>query len=83
MKKVKLGDNVKDSVSGFEGVIVSEHTYLHGCVRMTLQPKVDKDGKLPSTGTFDLPQLKIVKKEVIKKGNTKVGGPSKYEDTSR
>ena len=84
-KKVKLGDKVKDKVSGFTGVIVSQHEYLNGCTRFTIQPVIDKDGKLPDSATFDAPQLELVEKKVAEaeKGENKTGGPSKHEDESR
>lgn len=80
--KVKLGDKCKDKVSGFEGVAISEHNYLNGCRRVTLQPPVDKDGKLPGVETFDDPQLEIVVDKVAKRDNT-TGGPEKHSDNSR
>ena len=85
MSKVKLGDEVKDKVSGFTGVIVSQHDYLNGCTRFTIQPPIDKDSKLPKCETFDEPQLELVKKEaaVAETGNNKTGGPEKYEDKGR
>ena len=79
---VKLGDRVRDEVSGFVGVVVSEHNYLNGCRRLSVQPKVDKDGKLPEIQSFDDPQLKLVEEEVAERDNT-TGGPSKYEDNDR
>ena len=84
MKKsnVKLGDKARDTVSGFEGVAVSEHIYLNGCRRVSLQPAVDKSGKLPAIESFDDPQLEIVD-DKVHTGNTTTGGPGKYEDTSR
>ena len=84
-KKVRMGDMVKDKVSGFSGVIVSEHNFLNGCTRMTVQPLIDKDGKLPDTHTFDEPQLEVVKKDVAesepKEGRT--GGDNKFMDEGR
>lgn len=74
MKKIKLGDKVIDSVSGFTGIAIGKTEWLHGCSRIVVQPSVDKDGKLPDTATFDEPQLNIVKKEVVKKGSNKTGG---------
>ena len=53
----KLGKKVRDTISGFEGTVVSEHRYLNGCLRLSVQSSVDKDGKLPETQTFDEPQL--------------------------
>ena len=73
-----LGDEVIDTVSGFSGVIISTHHYLHGCTRCTVQPKVGDDGKLPDTASFDLPQLNIIARNVAKEGDRSVGGPAKY-----
>ena len=57
MSTIALGDTVKDSVSGFVGVAVAKTEWLNGCTRWTVQPPVDKEGKLPETATFDEPQL--------------------------
>lgn len=83
MLKVKLGDEVRDTVSGFVGVIVAEHKYLNGCTRMSVQPPVDKDGKLPNSSSFDHPQLELVKKEVVEEGDHSTGGPEKHMPTAR
>lgn len=77
---VKLGDKVRDNVSGFTGIYVSEHIYLNGCTRCTIQPPVDKNGKLPSTECFDFPNLELVVETVVKRGPVDVGGPEKYPD---
>jgi hypothetical protein len=82
-KEAKLGDKVKDIVTGFKGVVVSAHNYLNGCTRLTVQPKLGKDGKMPDTETFDAPQLKIITQEAHSIGNTITGGPSKFEDKGR
>jgi len=81
--KVKLGDLCRDTVTGFEGVAISRHSYLNGCSRVTLQPVVDKKGKLPEYSTFDEPQLETIEVEKAAKGSTKTGGPDKYPDTGR
>jgi hypothetical protein len=44
---VKLGQHVKDRVSGFEGIAIGKTTYLNGCDRILVQPKVKPDGTLP------------------------------------
>jgi hypothetical protein len=74
-----LGLEVKDSVSGFTGIATASHSYLNGCMRITVQPKIDKDGKLPESQTFDAPQLIVVGKKKIK-GKNDTGGPEKYPD---
>jgi hypothetical protein len=77
-----LGMNCKDTVSGFIGVAVATHHYLHGCVRVTLQPPIDKEGKLPESQNFDEPQLTILD-EVVQVGDRSTGGPEKYPDVRR
>jgi len=44
-EKFKLGERVKDKVSGFEGIAVAKATYLNGCVSYVVIPKV-KDATL-------------------------------------
>lgn len=56
---VDLGDSVADTVSGFRGIAVSRHSYLYGATRITVQPLVNGEGKLPDAETFDEPQLKV------------------------
>tara|TARA_Y100000310_G_scaffold314646_1_gene364221 strand:- start:810 stop:1070 length:261 start_codon:yes stop_codon:yes gene_type:complete len=84
---VRLGDKVRDPITGFEGVAVSSHYYLHGCARISVQPPVDKEGKLPEIQSFDEPQLEIVQLQVAKGDPVlpggRPGGPDKYEDTER
>ena len=76
---INLGNKYKDVVSGFIGIAVSRHSYINGCERITLQPEIDKDGKLPQTETFDSPQLKEIEITTIKQNNL-TGGPEKYSD---
>jgi len=74
-KRIELGDVARDTMTGFEGVVTGEHKYLHGCVRMTLQPvKLDKDGKVADGVTFDEPQLKLIKSKAHV-GTNDTGGP--------
>lgn len=69
--KVKNGDKVKDTVSGFTGIVIGLTDFLNGCTRCGVQAPVGKDGKLPETMWFDEPQLKIIKIGAVKSGETK------------
>jgi hypothetical protein len=80
---INLGDEVIDTVSGFKGIAISKHLYLQGCARISVQPPIDKDGKLPETASFDETQLKVVEKQKIRQGFTDTGGPDKYADEVR
>jgi hypothetical protein len=42
---VKLGDKVKDRVTGLTGIVIARTDWLNGCIRMTVQPQELKDGK--------------------------------------
>ncbi|HDZ14331.1 hypothetical protein LCGC14_1069100 [marine sediment metagenome] len=83
MSKIKLGQEVIDTISGFTGIAVAGYEFLNGCRRISVQPKVDKDGKLPEDKAFDEPQLKVVKKGKYKNGNKDDGGPSPYTPEGR
>jgi len=77
LRKIKLGDEVKDTVTGFQGIAMARTTWLHGCDRITIQPRVDKEGKHSKPASFDEPAVVRVTKEKVK-GDTrknKTGGP--------
>lgn len=59
-KKLELGMEVRDRVTGFQGIITSRTTYLNACDRLAISPRVDKEGKLPETEVFDEPDLIFV-----------------------
>lgn len=59
---IKLGDRVRDRVSGLEGVVVMRSEYLNGCVRYGVQPVVDKDGKMPDSHYIDEMQIEVIGK---------------------
>lgn len=59
---VKVGDIVRDTISGFEGVAVAATEWLNGCVRILIQPKKLHDGKPVESQTFDVEQLKVLKR---------------------
>lgn len=71
-----LGDLVKDSVTGYRGIVVARTEWLNGCYRLTMQSDtLDKDGKPQPTETFDEPQLILIEKGVVHCGSRDTGGP--------
>ena len=61
--RIQLGDNVRDTISGFEGVATARVEYLYGCRRVTVTPRtIDKDGKPVEPQYFDEAQLEVIKK---------------------
>lgn len=73
--RVILGDEVKDTVSGFQGIAFGKTDFLNGCTRIGVQPPVDKEKKLPDAQWFDEPQLLVVKSQKVKCGPKDTGGP--------
>lgn len=80
---INLGDEVRDKVTGFQGIAVARHTFLHGCDRYSVQPLVNDKGELQDPNTFDGPQLEVVSSEVAPEGDKDVGGPEKYRPHDR
>ena len=55
-----VGDQARDPLTGFEGVIVARAVYLFGCVQLCLSPKVGEDGAYREAHWFDEPRLDLV-----------------------
>lgn len=69
MARIRLGDLVKDRVTGFEGVAICRSEWLNRCVRITIQPRNLKDGKVIDGDCFDIEQLEVIKQSVFDGGN--------------
>lgn len=54
---IKLGDEVKDKITGFTGIAVGKAEYLNGCIRIEIQPKITKDGLMIEPHWIDEVQL--------------------------
>lgn len=61
-KKIELGDTVKDTITGFQGVAIAQYLYLNGCVRINIQPEELREGKPIEDQAFDIEQIQVVKK---------------------
>jgi hypothetical protein len=79
---IELGDQCKDSITGFEGVAVCKIMWLNGCNRVSIQPKGLKDGLPIEMQTFDWQQIRVLGSDSSTDGCCKespksVGGPHK------
>lgn len=72
--EIKLGNKVRDKVTGYEGVATARVEYLNGCVQYCVKPKVGSDGKMPDPEYIDVQQLEVVSEgatvEASKTGGT-------------
>lgn len=62
--KLDLGREAEDIITGFRGIVVSKTTFLTGCDRYEVQPKIDESGEIPESKAFDEEQLKVVGKGI-------------------
>lgn len=67
MKEIQLGQEVKDKVTGFKGIAVAKTTFLQGCRRIVIQPKVNKEGVMSESQSFDEPDLEVIGHGILPK----------------
>ena len=75
---IRLGQKVRDEITGFTGVVTGRFEYLYGCVRIQVQPQgLDKDSKVQEAYTFDEGQLRVVDEAGVTPPNLEAstGGP--------
>lgn len=58
---INLGDEVEDTVTGFRGMAIGRHTFLHGVTSITVQPIIERYGYLPESEVFAETALKVTK----------------------
>ena len=84
---IQLGDIAKDTVTGFEGVVIGITQWLYGCRRISIQPRELKDGKPIEHVSFDEPQVEVIRQGAVASVETqpaiaRTGGP-RPEPTGR
>lgn len=73
---IRLGNIVRDIVTGFTGTVVSRIEFINGCIQFGVAPKSSKDGKYPDTQYIDYQRLEFLKDGVADKLSTRdAGGP--------
>lgn len=61
---IKLGDKVKDKITGFTGILVGRTEWLNGCIRFGVQSeKLNKDGEPIEPEWFDEERVELVGKK--------------------
>jgi len=74
--KFGLGDELKDQVSGYVGVVVARTQWLNGCKRYTLDSQTMVDGKLVDSISVDEQQLTLLTRRKIDVGQDKYAEPA-------
>ena len=73
--RIRLGMEVQDKITHFQGIATSRTIYLNACDRYLVTPPVGEDGKLPESEAFDEPDLIIISDGVYVKPGPAPGGP--------
>lgn len=66
--RIKLGQKVRDTITGLESTATARVEFLYGCVRVAVQPSEVKDGKPVDFTYIDEPQLEAIPKPSIARG---------------
>lgn len=64
--RFNLGDRVKDSVTGFVGIVTGRGDHLSGCDTYGVQCELLKDGLPQDMKWFDDPRLELEQASVLK-----------------
>ena len=76
MFKHALGSKVRSRLTGLEGTINARSENLYGCNRYAIQPRVDKDGRVPDAWWVDEDDIEIIGDGLASKIKKKLtGGP--------
>lgn len=79
--KFNLGDEVKDIVTGLQGIVTGRIQWFTGCLGYQITPQTLKDGANPKTDVINENQLELVTAQKVTPGflkakeeNRPVGG---------
>lgn len=80
---IKLGDRVRDTYTGFEGIAIGRTEWLYGCTRITIESTTLKDGSPIKPESFDEQRIELIEAaepKVSDQSQATTGGP--YPDPS-
>lgn len=60
-----LGDEVRNRITGFTGIVSSYSKHLAGCERLWVEPRVDATGKPMEGQWLDIDLAEVVRPNVI------------------
>ena len=71
---IKLGEKVKETITGYTGIVMARTAYLTGCTQVALAGKVLKDGTVPEWQWFDEKRCVSISKTVVDLEKEDTGG---------
>lgn len=61
---IELGSTARDTITGFEGIVVGRTEWLEGIARVGIQPQELHDGKVIETDWFFEGQVEVIDAKV-------------------
>lgn len=62
---IKLGQKVKDVITGFQGVVTGRCEYITGCNQVLVQPRVKDDGSRNAGEWFDEDRVEFIDESIL------------------
>lgn len=77
---MKLGDKVRDKLTGFEGIITGQAQYITGCNQALVKPQgLKEDGAMREAEWMDEQRLEVVQAGAFSLDNGRTpGGPQHW-----
>ena len=74
---INLGDKVRDTITGFEGICTGRTVYLNGCISINVEGALKKDGER-SSEWFDEQRIEFVERNAFRRqpSEAMAGGPT-------
>lgn len=69
---IELGDEVRDSLTGFAGIVVCQNSSISGCDQLAVQPPC-VDGKFEESRWFDIERIELVTKGKVERAHRRTG----------
>jgi hypothetical protein len=64
--QIQLGQDAKDTITGYAGIVMAKAQYLTGCNQVLLTPRsLDKDGKRREGEWFDEQRIVVTSKKAL------------------
>jgi len=57
---IAMGDKVKDTLSGFTGVVLARSEHMTGCNQIFILPKSDKENEIKDGCWFDIERIEKI-----------------------
>lgn len=70
---IELGDKVRDTLSGFTGIVMARSEHLTGCNQFHVLPASEKDNDLKDGQWFDVERLEKLESGVVEFANRYTG----------